>query len=185
MAMAPGVRLAPMGTDAPSDSGPVLRGRAPGVLGTLPADASGRIASSGPSAPPAVSGSGDSRQYDTAMNLLARAQYVEASAAFRGYADSHPDDDDLSPQALYWVGHLAAMQRDYATASRVFAEQIKKYPKSPRSPDSMLEIGQSLLAQGQKSGGCTALGAIRRQYPNAAASTLASAANARKAAGCG
>ncbi len=83
------------------------------------------------------------------MNMLAKAQYAEASAAFRAYADANPDDKDLSAQAIYWIGDIAYVQHDYSTAARAFAEQIKKYPDSTRSPDSMLKLGQSLLAEGQ------------------------------------
>jgi len=66
--------------------------------------------------------------------------------------------------------------------SEAFAEQIKKYPDSIRSPDSMLKLGQALIAQGQTSGGCTTLGALKTKYPKAAPATLAAAAGARKAA---
>ena len=166
-----GAVLAPLG-DNPN------RGRAPGVLGTLPA-------APGPRQAPDDGGGGDGRQFDGAMNLLSRAQYPEASAAFRAYADSHPDDDQLSPQALYWVGNIAFMQQDYASASRTFAEAIKKYPKAPRAAESMLKLGQSLVAQGQASSGCTAFRAItKKQYPDASSSTLDTVAAARNAANC-
>ncbi len=148
-------------------------GRGPGTLGTLAA-----------AGPPAAAG-GDGREFDSAMNLLSRAQYNEASAAFRSYADGHPDDPELAPQALYWVGNIAYMQQDYTGAARIFAEQIKKYPKSPRGADSMLKMGQALVAQGQTSNGCTAFAAIRKQYPDASPSTVTAAANARRAAKCG
>src|SRR6202000_2364881 len=102
---------------------------------------------SGPQTAPSVRTGGS--QYDRAMNLLAKAQYAEASAAFRAYADANPDDGDLSPPAIYWIGDIAYVQHAYPTAIRAFAEQIKKYPTSPRGSDSMLKLGQSLLAQGQ------------------------------------
>ena len=107
------------------------------------------------------------------MNLLAKAQYAEASAAFRAYADANPDDNDLAPQAIYWVGNIAYVQQDYAGAARAFAEQIKKYPNSPRAPDSMLKLGQSLIAMGQNQEGCTTLAALKTKYPNASPPTLA------------
>ncbi len=167
--IAPGAALAPLGDDIP-------RGRAPGVLGTLPAAPETRLA---------AGGSNDSRQYDSAMNLLGRAQYPEAAAAFRAYADNHPEDALLSSQALYWVGHIAFMQQDYASASRTFAEAIKKYPKAPRAAESMLQMGQSLVAQGKGSDGCTAFRAItRKQYPDVSQSTLDAVAGARKAGNC-
>jgi tol-pal system protein YbgF len=152
------------------------RGRPPGVMGTLPG--------SGPSNPGPASAESGSGQFDGAMNLMARGQFPEAAAGFRAYADSHPDDTNLAPQALYWVGTIAYTQQDYPGAARTFAEQIKKYPKAPRSADSLLKMGQALVAQGQTSSGCTAFAAVRKQYPDASPSTLAAAAAARKTANC-
>ncbi len=173
--VAPGTALAPLG----DDPGP-NRGRAPGVLGTLPASGA-----PSPRLAPNDGGGADSRQFDSAMNLLARAQYPEAGAAFRAYADNHPDDDELAPQALYWVGSIAMMQQDNAGAARAFAEALKKYPKSSRAADSMLKMGQALVAQGQTSSGCTAFRAVTaKQYPDAPPSTINAALAARKANNC-
>jgi tol-pal system protein YbgF len=164
----PGQALPPLTSSAPT---PLAR--PPGTLGTLPASPRGAAS--------AASG-GSSAQFDTAMNLLAKAQYAEASAGFRSYADTYPGDGDLSPQAIYWIGDIAYVQGDYQAAARAFAEQIKKYPDSSRTPDSMLKMGQSLLATGQTSGGCTTLGLLTKtKYPQASAGTLAAAAGARKA----
>jgi tol-pal system protein YbgF len=200
----PGTPLPPIGSDnqsfngPPSTGAPQQLGRPPGTLGTLPMNSgptnsgptNGGPASAGSAngglrpttvAPAAGRGTG---QFDTAMNLLAKAQYAEASAAFRAYADANPDDSDLSPQSIYWIGDIAYVQHDYPGAARAFAEQIKKYPDSSRSPDSMLKLGQALLAQGQTSGGCTTLAALKTKYPNAPAATLAASAGAYKAASC-
>ncbi|HEX4303056.1 MAG TPA: tol-pal system protein YbgF [Rhizomicrobium sp.] len=146
----------------------------PGVLGTLPAGAD-----NGP--PPRGNAAGDtSAQFSTAMTLLAKARYDEAAAAFRNFADTNPKDDNAS-QAIYWVGDIAYVQKDYATASRTFAEVIKKYPTSARAPDSMLKLGQSLIAAGQKKEGCTILAALPDKYPKAAKPVLSQGADARKA----
>lgn len=172
----PGTSLPPLG----DNSGP---GRPPGILGTLPANGAptslSNAAPVGPSAP-----AGGPGEFDRSMNLLAKAQYAEASAGFRAYADNHPDDADLAPQAIYWVGDIDYVQQKYPDASRDFAELIKKYPKSSRAPDAMLKLGQSLLALGQKPEGCTALGALKSKFPDASDGTLTAAANARKAASC-
>ncbi len=180
----PGAALPPIGSDntpnAPTIDAtgrPRQLARPPGNLGTLPSGPSGSFA-------PVQASGGNSRQFDVAMNLLAKAQYAEASAAFRAYADANPDDTDMTPQAIYWIGDIAYVQQNYPAAISAFAEQIKKYPSSTRSPDSMLKLGQSLLATGQTSGGCTTLGALKTRYPQASASTLAAAAGARKAS-CG
>ena len=162
---------------APPGSPPAPVLRQPGVLGTLPMG-SGPVASL-PAAP-----AGNSAQYDQAMNLMSRAQYDEAQAAFRAYADANPDDSDLSPQAIYWVGNISYVRQDYAPAARAFAEVIKKYPKSARAPDAMLKLAQSFMGMGQKTEGCTTLGLIKTKYPQANPQTLSQAASLRKTA-CG
>ena len=163
---------------SPFDNGPPVRGRPPGTLGTLPMNS----ASGAPARLNGSLGGGDPAQYDQAMNLMSRAQYDEAAAAFRGYADANPDDSELSPQAIYWVANISFIRQDYAPAARTFAEVIKKYPKSQRAPDAMLKLAQSFMAMGQKSEGCTTLGLIKSKYPNASPQVLANAANLRKTA---
>jgi len=184
----PGDSLPPIGAapdNGPAiapDNAPAVLGRPPGVLGTLPSGPPGpAIASAPPPSQPGPSGGG-SAQYDQAMNLMGRAQYSEASAGFRSYADANPGDTDLAPQAIYWVGNISFIRQDYAPAARAFAEVIKKYPKSPRAPDAMLKLAQSFMSMGQKSEGCTTLGLIRTKYPSAPPQTLASAASLRKTA---
>lgn len=163
-------------------SGEVHLAPPPGVLGTLPRGELGNLPQS--SAPPNQMASIDTRpQFESALNMLARAQYDEARAAFRGFADSYPHDE-LAPQAVYWVGDIAYVQKDYPGAARAFAEELKKYPSSPHAPDSMLKLGQSLIALDQKKEGCRALGTLTNQYPSASKSVADQALAARKAAGC-
>jgi tol-pal system protein YbgF len=169
----PGAPLPPLAA-GPQTGAPIRLSPPPGTLGTLSQSDAGMVAMR-----PA-----GGNQFDAAMNLLAKAQYDEAKASFRGYADANPDDADLSPQAIYWVGNIDYIQRDYMGAMTAFAEQIKKYPKSVRGPDSMLKLGQSLLAMGRTQEGCTTLGAIKSKFPQASPATLTLAAGTRKAS-CG
>ncbi|HEY2886372.1 MAG TPA: tol-pal system protein YbgF [Rhizomicrobium sp.] len=152
------------------NGGPQQLAPPPGVLGTLPSGAPPQLV-----APPS-----SQPEFSRAMNLLAKARYDEARAAFRSFADNHPKDD-LTPQAIFWIGDIAYVQRDYPGATRAFAEVIKKYPTSSRAPDSMLKLGQALIASGQKKEGCTALAALPAKYPHATAAVLAQGSEARKA----
>lgn len=165
-APAAGSPLPPIGQDfaAAPDNTPPLRGRSPGSLGTLP---------SGP-AP-------DTAQFDTGMNLMAKSQYTQATAAFSAYADAHPDDADLTPQAIYWIGNMAYVQQDYQTAARNFAVLEQKYPASSRAADGMVKLGQSLIATGDNKDGCTAFASVtKKKFPGVTDATLTAAANARK-----
>ena len=159
----------------------------PGSLGTLSAHdvnaPQGRYTRAATDSPRELANVDSNSEYNAAMQLLARARYDEARGAFRSFADTHPDDM-LTPQAVYWVGDIAYVQKDYTGAAHAFAEQIKKYPQSSRAPDSMLKLGQSLIAMGQKQEGCTTLGAIKAKYPQASDTILATAKSDRKAASC-
>jgi len=146
----------------PDQNAPVSRpnGAPPASLGRIPANT--------PLPNPAKSAD-PKREFDTAMNLLSRAQYDKASEAFRGYADAHPDEERAS-DALYWTGDIAySAKKDYPEAARDFAELLKKYPKSPRAPEGMLKLGLALFELGQMKEGCAALAALPAKYPDAAA----------------
>lgn len=162
----------------------------PGVLGTLPAgtptpgarpNVSVNTAAIG-NAPLSAATAGRA-QFDAAMNLLAKAQYDEARSAFRSFADAYPKDD-LASQAVYWVGAIAYVQKDFPGAARSFAEEIKEYPSSPRAPESMLKLGQSLIAMNQKQEGCTTLGAISSKYPKASKTIQREVEKSRREAHC-
>jgi tol-pal system protein YbgF len=149
------------------------------VLGSLPAGNGAAPVRLGTTPPP----SPNRARFDAAMKLLGQTQYDEARGAFRSFADAYPNDE-LAPQAVYWFGDIAYVQKDYPAAARAFAEEIKKYPQSTRAPDSMLKLGQSLIAMGQKQEGCSALAALPTKYPNASKTIVSRATQERKAGGC-
>jgi tol-pal system protein YbgF len=154
-----------------------------GVGGTADAggiDCNGSGASAAATQPMSDETKAVRQAYDAAMGFLARAQYDEARAAFSALVEAHPKDD-LAPQAVYWVGNIAYVQKDFASAARSFAEVLKLYPKSSRAPESMLKLGQTLLALGQQKEGCQTLEALKRRYPKAPADTINQAARTRSA----
>ena len=166
---------------APPAGAPPLPGDAPpapttpGVLGQIPAGTT--LPTPAPAADP-------KRDFDNAMNLLSRAQYDDASLAFRKFAEAHPEDERASA-ALYWTGDIAySARKDYAVAARDFAELLKRYPTAPRAPDSMLKLGLSLFQLGQKNEGCAALAALPAKYPQASPAIATRARNERRDAMC-
>jgi tol-pal system protein YbgF len=147
----------------------------PGVLGQIPA---------GSTLPTPAPAPDPKRDFDTAMNLLSRAQYDDASDAFRKFAETNPEDERASA-ALYWTGDIAySAKKDYASAAREFAELLKKYPMAPRAPDSMLKLGLSLFQLGQMNEGCAALAALPAKYPQASPAITTRARNERRDAMC-
>ncbi len=153
---------------------PQAPGAPPGVLGTIP--------SKTPLPKPEIAD--PKRQFDAAMTLLSRARYDEASDAFRGFADAHPDAD-RAPDALYWTGDIAySTKKDYPAAARDFAELLKKYPKAPRAPDGMLKLGLALFEMGQTKEACAAVAALPAKYPDATPAILTRAKSVRDEKKC-
>jgi tol-pal system protein YbgF len=149
-------------------------GQRPGTLGSLPAGA----------VPADMAAAQTPRQqYDAAMELLSRAQYPEAQAAFRKFVAANPKDELAGP-AQYWVGDIAFTQKDYGGAAKAFADVLKSYAKTARAPDAMLKLGLSLLELGQQKQGCTTLGALKSKYPNANKAILTRAAKKASEAKC-
>jgi tol-pal system protein YbgF len=166
---------------APPPGAPTLPGAAPpaptapGVLGQIPA---------GSTLPTPAPAPDPKREFDTAMALLSRAQYDDASQAFRKFTEEHPEDERASA-ALYWTGDIAySAKKDYPTAARDFAELLKRYPTAPRAPDSMLKLGLSLFELGQMNEGCAALAALPAKYPQASPAITTRARNERRDAMC-
>lgn len=166
---------------APDPNAPALPGDAPplpttpGVLGQIPA---------GTTLPTPAPQPDPKRDFDNAMNLLSRAQYDDASQAFRKFAETNPEDERASA-ALYWTGDIAySAKKDYQGAAREFAELLKKYPMAPRAPDSMLKLGLSLFQLGQMNEGCAALAALPAKYPQASPAITTRARNERRDAMC-
>lgn len=169
---------------AATSSSPLEGTHASGSPLQLPAPGGGATAvPSGAPDQAAAPPSANRAKFDAAMKLLAKTQYDEARSAFRSFADTYPKDE-LAAQAVYWFGDIAYVQKDYPAAARAFAEEIKKYPDSTRAPDSMLKLGQSLIAMGQKQEGCAALAALPTKYPTASQTVVARASDLRKTAKC-
>ena len=151
-----------------------VAGRQPGNLGSVPAD-DVADASDAPTTP--------RQQYDAAMELLTRAQYIEAQSSFKSFVAANPKDELAGP-AQYWVGEVSFTQKDYKSAAQAFADVIKRFPKTQKAPDAMLKLGLSLLELDQKKQGCTVLGAIKGRYPTAGKTILDRAAKRTTEAKC-
>lgn len=149
-------------------------GKQPGNLGSVPA---GDVPASADAAQT------PRQQYDAAMELLTRAQYVEAQSAFKSFVAANPKDDLAGP-AQYWVGEISFTQKDYKPAALAFADVLKRFPKTAKAPDAMLKLGLSLMELDQKKQGCQALGAIKTRYPNASKTILDRAAKRAAEAKC-
>ncbi len=153
---------------------PAAKGGAPGpgVLGTLPAEASvaGTV------------GTPDEK-YQAALNTLSKQQYPEAQDAFRAFVAAYPQHERAS-HSQFFAADIDFVLKNYANAAQGFATLLKTYPKAPRAPEAMLKLGLSLAQAGDKANGCVTLAALRQKYPEANAQLFNRAAQARKQFAC-
>lgn len=181
-------QLAPIG-GAPSGSS-----TGSGVLGTLPADASGTPLgtpdgavsdqSGTPDIVPVALPAGSSRdQYDFAFGLLKRGEYPQARSAFTQFIEAHPQDQ-LAGNAQYWLGETYYAVGDYREAADAFLAGYTTYGESPKAPDSLLKLGITLSALGQTDAACATFSELGTRFPQATQSVVQRARAEQQKAGC-
>ena len=122
-------------------------------------------------------------QYNSAFALVRQADYPAAEEALKAFVRQHPDDP-LAGNAQYWLGETYFARGRYADAASAFAEGYKRYPKSPKAPETMLKLGVSLARGNQTKNACVTLSALDHTFPHAASTLKEQAAREKKRLGC-
>jgi tol-pal system protein YbgF len=122
-------------------------------------------------------------QYETAFDLLTRAQYPAAEAAFRQFVASHPQHQ-LAGNAQYWLGETFYVRNNFEEAARQFLQGYQRYPQNSKAPDNLLKLGLSLGALNRRDDACAALGRFQQDYPTALAALRRRANEERQRLNC-
>jgi tol-pal system protein YbgF len=109
--------------------------------------------------------------------------YDLAAKAFADFIKRNPGNE-LQPEANYWLGESYFQRKKYQDAADAYLVVVRNYEKSDKAPDSLLRLGQSLAAIGQKEMACASLGEVNRKYPRASASVKRGVAAEQKRAHC-
>ena len=107
-------------------------------------------------------------QYNAALGFLRQQDYKNAEGALKNFVAQHPDDQLAGP-ATYWLGETYYVESDFTSAAQAFISSLKKYPASPKAPDSMLKLGMSLAKLNQKTQACATFKELAKKYPTASA----------------
>lgn len=122
-------------------------------------------------------------RYNYAFGLMRQADYVaseQAMAAFLKLHGQHP----LACNAAYWLGESLYVRNDFARAAEAFSDSVQKYPQGCKAPDSLLKLGMSFYALGEKDAACATYGQLTQQFPSAPSNIAIFAARERQRAGC-
>ena len=153
----------------------------PRPLGTLKLDSAVAAA---PPAPVLPAGTAK-EQYDYALSLtLKEADYAKAGAAFRIFIDKHPKHA-LTGNAYFWLGRTYLVRKDYRNASFAFADGYRKFPRGPKAPDTLYNLGVSLRQLGKKQEACTALARLLDRFPQINPTLKRRVSRERKRLECG
>jgi tol-pal system protein YbgF len=178
-------------------------GRAPGApldLSSMSSVPAAQTASADPNAPlpapPARNPSATGQQlatlppsrspkdeYDLAYGYILHRDYALAEKAFNDFLRKNPNDK-LVADAHYWVGESLFQRQRYQDAADAYLVVVRNYESAEKAPDSLLRLGQSLAAIGQKEMACASLGEVSRKYPRAPAKVKSSTAGEQKRIHC-
>jgi len=144
---------------------------APGNATPPPAGGPGAASMPPPSAPPAVAEDPKSA-YDAAFSALKDGRYAESARRFQSFIEQHPNDD-LTPNAYYWLGESYYVTQNYPISQDTFRKLLAQYPNSQKAPDALLKIGYCQYEQKQWAQAEATLNQVLQQYPNTTVANLA------------
>jgi tol-pal system protein YbgF len=129
-----------------------------------------------PVSAPAVT-SGDRTQiqaeYQAAYELLSPQQkrYQESAKAFAKFLDKYPNDE-LAPNAQYWLGEAHYVSQQNAKALAAFQLVVSRHPDSTKAPGALFKIGRLQQAAGETAAAREAYERVLKDYPNSSAASL-------------
>jgi tol-pal system protein YbgF len=122
-------------------------------------------------------------EFELARGYVLHKDYTLAEKAFADFIKRNPGNE-LVPEANYWLGESFFQRQKYQDAADAYLVVVRNYDKSDKAPDSLLRLGQSLAAIGQKEMACASLGEVNRKYPRASASVKRGVVAEQKRAHC-
>jgi tol-pal system protein YbgF len=92
--------------------------------------------------------------------------------------------DRLAAEAQFGLGESLFQRQNYQEAANAFVVLSKKYETSPKAPDALLRLGQSLAAMNERELACVAFGDVGRKYPRAQSSVKQAVEREQKRVRC-
>ena len=104
--------------------------------------------------------------YNTAFAKLKRADYKGAATDFTAFLKKYPENA-LAGNAQYWLGETYYVRKEYNNSAAEFLKGYQQFPKNTKAPDTLLKLGMSLKALGNKEQACKAFVRLPTDYPTA------------------
>jgi len=103
--------------------------------------------------------------YQNAYNDFLMGKYDIALSGFKSFMKKYPEQD-LSPQAQYYIGECLYSKEDYANAYDEYVKVEENYPVCDMIPASKLKMAVCLEKLGKQQDAMLVLQSIVLKYPN-------------------
>jgi tol-pal system protein YbgF len=122
-------------------------------------------------------------EFDVALGYFKQKDYDGAEKSFSAFLEKNPKNR-LTSDALYFLGETYYQRGRQREAAEQYLKISEDYAASPRAPEAMLRLGESLQALGAKEQACATFSEVPHKYPNASAAVKAGAEREAKRAQC-
>ena len=127
---------------------------------------------------------GDAKvQYQHAFGYLRKREFQKAELALKEFLNANPNDQ-LVPNAMYWLGETYYTQGKYEDAAEIFISGYERHSGSSKTPDNLLELGLSLLKLDRRGDACLAFAQLLSEFPNGTQNLIRRASIESKRLGC-
>ena len=127
---------------------------------------------------------GDAKvQYQHAFGYLRKREFQKAELALKEFLNANPNDQ-LVPNAMYWLGETYYTQGKYEDAAEIFISGYERHSGSSKTPDNLLKLGLSLLKLDRRGDACLAFAQLLSEFPNGTQNLIRRASSESKRLGC-
>ena len=107
----------------------------------------------------------EQQRYDAALKLFNDGTYPAAQSAMATLSGRYPKTVYM-PFIQFYQGTAAYANRDYKTATALLQNVLKKYPEFERTSDTLLNLANTLIENGQKPVAQKLLNDLLIKFPN-------------------
>lgn len=126
-----------------------------------------------PAGPQGGAGGGSPRQlYEASLEQFRRGSYETARSGLEEFLKRYPDDD-LAPDAQYYLAETYAQSKQPDQAIKEYARLLELYPNSRRAPSALYKSGRLELQRGNVDDARSFFSRVIRGYPNSDEASLA------------
>ena len=86
----------------------------------------------------------EKRDFDAAMELLRKAEFGPAAAAYNGFLQRYPASG-YRPSVLYWLGNAQYASRAYKESVESHRRLVTEFPTHMRTPEALLAMANSQI----------------------------------------